>query len=90
MAEDHGAPKAGQLPMVWSTGRRARQSRLCQKEKSHLSTSPDRKVEESQGEREPHLGQKKRDHSRTMERKGWTPRRQISRKRNKGKQREPP
>ena len=38
-----------------------RQSRLCQKEKeeNHLSRSPDRKEEESQGEREPHLGKKK-------------------------------
>ena len=39
-----------------------RQSRLCQrgKEQSHLSRLPDRKVGESQGEREPHLGEKER------------------------------
>ena len=38
-----------------------RQSRLCQKEKkqSHLSRSPNREVGESQGERVPHLGEKK-------------------------------
>ena len=27
MAEDHGAPEAGQLPMVWTRGRRETESR---------------------------------------------------------------
>ena len=38
-----------------------RQSLLCQKEKkqSHLSKAPDRKLGESQGEREPHLGERR-------------------------------
>ena len=38
-----------------------RRSRLCQKEKeqSHLSKAPYRKGGESQGGREPHLGEKK-------------------------------
>ena len=34
---------------------------------------PDRKMGESQGEREPHLGEREEDQSGSMERKGWTP-----------------
>ena len=33
----------------------------------------DRKVGESQGEREPHLGERVEDQSGSMERKEWTP-----------------
>ena len=51
------------------------QSRLCQKEKeqSRLSKAPDHEGEDSQGGREPHLGEKEGDQSKSMERKGWTP-----------------
>ena len=50
-------------------GWKERQSRLCQKEQSYLSRSPDREVGESQGKREPLLGEKKGDRSGSMERK---------------------
>ena len=48
-----------------------RQSRLCQKEKerSRLSRVPDRKVGESQSEREPHLGEKEEYQGGSIERK---------------------
>ena len=48
------------------------QSRPCQneKEQSRLYRAPDRTVGESQGEREPHLGEKKRDQSKSKEKKG--------------------
>ena len=50
-------------------------SRLCQKvkEKCHLSRAPDHEGGESQGEREPHLGEREGDQSESIERKGWTP-----------------
>ena len=46
-----------------------------EKEQSHLSKVPDRKVGESQGKREPHLGERERerDQNESMERKRWTP-----------------
>ena len=52
------------------------QSRFCQKEKelNRQSRVPDRKGGESQGEREPHLGEKEGGQSESMERKEWTPR----------------
>ena len=52
-----------------------RQSCLCQKEKELIRQSkvPDRKVGESQGERELHLGERGGDQNRSMERKRWTP-----------------
>ena len=52
-----------------------RQSYLCQKEteQSRLSKESDRKVGESQDERELHLGKKEKDQSASMERKGWAP-----------------
>ena len=52
-----------------------RQSGLCQKEKEQgrQSRVPDRKVGVSQGEREPHLGEREGDQSGIIERKGWTP-----------------
>ena len=48
-----------------------RQSRLCHKEKeqSRLFKAPDRKGGESQGGREPHLGEREGDQSGSMERK---------------------
>ena len=57
------------------SSRQVRQSRLCQeeKERSRLSRAPDLEKAESQGEREPHLGEKERDQSESMERIGWTP-----------------
>ena len=49
-----------------------RQSHSCQKEKeqSRLSRAPDHEGAESQGGREPHLGESEGDQSRSMERKG--------------------
>ena len=41
-----------------------------EKKKSHQSRSPDREVGESQGEREPHLGEGEGDWSGSTERKG--------------------
>ena len=51
-----------------------RRSRPCQKEmeQSRLSRVPDHVGGESQGGREPHLGEKEGDQSESMERKGWT------------------
>ena len=53
-----------------------RWSRPCQKEKeqSRLSRVPDHEGGESQGGREPHLGESEGDQSESMERKEWTPR----------------
>ena len=55
-----------------AVGKNAR-APLCQKEKeqSCLSKAPDREAGESQGEGEPHLGQRQRDQSGSMERKEW-------------------
>ena len=52
-----------------------RRSRPCQKEKeqSRLSRVPDHEEGESQGEREPHLGESEGDQSESMEWKRWTP-----------------
>ena len=52
-----------------------RQSRVFQKEKeqSRLSGVPDRKLGESQGEREPHLGEREGDQGGSMKTKRWTP-----------------
>ena len=51
-----------------------RRSRPCQKEKeqSRLSRVPDHEGGESQGGREPHLGEEEGDQSKSMGRKGWT------------------
>ena len=51
-----------------------RQSRPCQKEKeqSRQSRVPDHEGGESQDGREPHLGEREGDKSKSMERKGWT------------------
>ena len=43
------------------------------KEQSRLSRAPDREAEKSQGERQPHLGEKEEDQSGSTDRKGWTP-----------------
>ena len=40
------------------------QSRLCQKEKSHLSKSPNREVGENQDGRKPQLGERKKGSDR--------------------------
>ena len=45
-----------------------------EKEQSRLSRGSDRKMGESKGEREPHLGEREKgDKSGSMDRKGWTP-----------------
>ena len=87
MAEDHGVPETGQNLSIMGLPKRKewpqchresswqqRQSRLCQKEKkqSRQSRAPDHEEGESQGGREPHLGEKKGDQSESMERRGWT------------------
>ena len=51
-----------------------RQSRFWQKEQSSLSKAPNRKMAESQGEREPLLGEKE-GLEREHEEKEWTPQR---------------
>ena len=68
-----GLPKRKEWPQChressWQEHR----SRPCQKEKeqSCLSTAPDREGGESQGGREPHLGEKEGDLSESMEWKG--------------------
>ena len=52
-----------------------RRSRLCQKEKeqSRLSRVSDHEGRETQGGREPHLGEREGDQSESMKWKGWTP-----------------
>ena len=50
-----------------------RWSRPCQKKQSRLFKAPDHEGEESQGGREPHLGEKEEDQSESMEWEGWTP-----------------
>ena len=44
-----------------------------EKEQSRLSKAPDHEGGESQGGREPHLGERRGDQSKSMEWKGWTP-----------------
>ena len=44
-----------------------------EKEQSRLSKVPDHEGGESQGGREPHLGEKEGDQSESTELKGWTP-----------------
>ena len=53
----------------------SKESRLCQEEKeqSRLSRVPGHERGESQGGREPHLGEREEDQSGSMERKEWTP-----------------
>ena len=48
-------------------------SRPCHKEQSRLSRVSDHEGRESQGGREPHLGEREGDQSESMEWKGWTP-----------------
>ena len=71
-----GLPKRKEWPQChrdssWQVCR----SRPYQKEKeqSRLSKAPDHEGGESQGGREPHLGEKLRDQSESMKWKGWTP-----------------
>ena len=53
----------------------SKESRLCQEEKeqSRQSKVPGHEGRESQGGREPHLGEREEDQSGSMERKEWTP-----------------
>ena len=92
-AEKLGLPKRKEWPQclresIWQEHR----SRPCQKEQSRLSRVPDYEGGESQGGREPHLGESEGDQSESMERKGWTrPRRKADAKEDReGKQQEPP
>ena len=61
------------------------------KEHSRPSRVPDREEGDSQGEREPHLGERDGDQSGSMERKGWTPqsRKARSKEERESKQEEP-
>ena len=57
------------------------------KEQSHLLKAPDSEGRKSQGEEQPHLGERGEDQSRIMERKGQTPqRRKAGSKEREGKQ----
>ena len=70
-----------------------RQSRLCQKEKeqSRQSKAKDREGGESQGEREPHLGEKEGDQSESMKKRDVvsTVKEGGSNEETEGKQEEP-
>ena len=68
----NGAVYSGKTFTNWACQRSL--SRLFQrkKEQSYLSRSPNHKVGESQGELEPHLGEKEGDQSESTERKGQT------------------
>ena len=72
-----GLPKRKELPQCHRESRcQERRSRPCQKEKeqSRQSREPDHEGGESQGGREPHLGESEGDQSGSMKRKGWTAR----------------
>ena len=65
-----GLPKRKEWPQRHRESRcKERRSRLYQKEKeqSHLSKAPDHEGGESQGGREPHLGESEGDQSESME-----------------------
>ena len=71
-----GLPKRKEWPQRHrESSWQERRSRPCQKEneQSRLSRAPVHEWGESQGEREPHLGEREGDQSESMERKGWTP-----------------
>ena len=75
-AEKLGLPERKEWPQCHiESSWQERRSRLCQKEKeqSRLSRVPDHEGGESQGGREPHLGEREGDQSESMEWKGWTP-----------------
>ena len=70
-----GLPKRKEWPQCHrESSWQERRSRPCQKEKEQSCQSrvPDHEGGESQGGREPHLGEREEDKS--MEWKGWTPR----------------
>ena len=90
-----GLPKKKEWPQCHrESSWQERQSRPCQKEKeqSRQSRVPDHEGGESQGGREPHLGESEGYQSESMERKGWTPplRKANSKEDREGKQQEPP
>ena len=90
-----GLPKRKEWPQCHrESSWQVRRSRPCQKEKeqSRLSKAPDHEPEESKGKREPHLGEKEGDQSKSMEWKGWTPprRKEDSKEEREEKQEEPP
>ena len=71
-----GLPKRKEWPQCHrESSWQERRSRPCQKEKeqSRLSKVPGYEGGESQGGREPHLGESEGDQSESMEWKGWTP-----------------
>ena len=71
-----GLPKMKKWPQCHrESSWQERRSRPCQreKEKSHLSKAPDHQGGESQGGREPRLGESERNQSESMEWKRWTP-----------------
>ena len=90
-----GLPKRKEWPQYHKENRwQGRRSSPCQKEKeqSRLSRVPDYEEGESQGGREPHLGEREQDQSESMERKEWTPRltKADSKEDREGKQKETP
>ena len=65
-----GLPKRKEWPQCHrESSWQVRRGRPCQKEKeqTYLSKAPDHEGGESQGGREPHLGEKKEDQSESME-----------------------
>ena len=71
------AEKKKELPQCHlESSWQVRQSCLCQKKKKkrRLSKASDHEGGESQGERQPRLGNKERGQSGSIKRKGWTPR----------------
>ena len=91
-----GLPKRKEWPQCHrESSWQERRSRLCQKQKeqSRLSRVPDREGGESQGGREPHLGERERRiRARAWSGKGGLHRErgQIPRRNKKGKQERPP
>ena len=86
-----GLPKRKEWPQCHrESSWQVRRSRLCQKEKeqSRLFRVPDHNGGESQGGREPHLGEKEEDQSESMEMEGGT--RADSKEDREGKQEKPP
>ena len=61
--QDTGPDEKERVASVSESSWQVRQSRLCQKvkEQSPQSKAPDREVRQSQGEREPHIGEKEGD-----------------------------
>ena len=65
--------KSGLSATERAAGKYAGAALAKKKEQSRLSRAPDHEGVESQGGREPHLGEREGDQNKSMRRKGWTP-----------------